>query len=112
MSVEALVFQAVGHLMEEHDAQASWRPLVGRHGEVCGRVARRIEGLSVVIDVQHQLVVVHCCLKLDGCGLSVIDDICHSLLYGQTQAFGFPVFHPCLIGHLGNEGLYIRDVIH
>ena len=35
MPVNALVFQAIGHLMQEHDAQASGRPLIGRHREVC-----------------------------------------------------------------------------
>ena len=62
MSVYALIFQAIGHLVEEHDAQTSGRALVGRHRKVRGRVGSRIEGLSVVIDDQHQLVVIHRCL--------------------------------------------------
>ena len=58
MSVEALVVQSVGHLVQEHDTQASWRPFVGRHGEIRGRVGCRVEGLSVIVDGQHQLAVV------------------------------------------------------
>ena len=82
MPVYALVFQAIGHLVEEHDAQASGRPFIGRHGEVCGRVGCRIKGLAIIVNGQHQLVVVSLRMKFDGSGLPMIDNVCHCFLYG------------------------------
>ena len=33
MSVHSLIVQSIGHLVQVHDAQPPWRPLVCRHAE-------------------------------------------------------------------------------
>ena len=71
----AAVAEAVGHRLEEDDAQAARGTLVGGRREVCGRALGGIEGLAVVVDGECQLVVGHRSLKVDGGGLTVVDGV-------------------------------------
>ena len=112
MAVGTLVAQAVGHLVEQYDAHASRRPLVGGDGEVCGRVVGGVEGLAVVGDGDRQLTVSYGCLEGDGGGLAVVDDIGHGLLDGQTQTSRLLAGDACLGGRLFHEGFQTAYVVH
>ena len=89
MSVGVLVRQSVCHLVQENQSETAWRSMVRWDGEVGGGVLRWVESLSIVVDGQHQLFILHTGPKGDARGLAIVDDIRQHLFHCQAQTIGF-----------------------